>query len=53
VEVDGPAIRCSLAPLPADSARTSTVLLGKHIESLTLGTRFRVRATPGLIEVRP
>lgn len=53
VVVDGSAIRCSLAPLPPDSARSSSFLLGKHIESLTLGTRYRVRATPGLIEVRP
>jgi hypothetical protein len=53
VDVDGFAVRCSLAPLPADSATTSTILLGKHIESLTLGTRFRVHTTPGLIEVKP
>jgi hypothetical protein len=53
VEVDGSAIRCSLAPVPADSARASTVLLGKQIESLTLGTRYRVHTGPGFIEVRP
>jgi hypothetical protein len=53
VDVDGSAVRCSLAPVPADSARISTVLLGKHIESLTLGTRYRVHTSPGLIEVRP
>jgi len=53
VNVEGTAIRCSLAPVPADSARASTVLLGKHLESLTLGTGFRVHTSPGLIEVRP
>jgi hypothetical protein len=53
VDVDGSALRCSLNPVPADSARTSTILLGKHIESLTLGTRLRVRTAPGLIEVKP
>ncbi len=53
VDDDGSTLRCSLNPLPADSARTSTILLGKHIESLTLGTRFRVHTTPGLIEVKP
>ena len=53
VDVDGSALRCSLTPVPADSARTSTILLGKQIESLTLGTRFRVRTAPGLIEVKP
>jgi hypothetical protein len=51
VDLDGAVIRCSLSPVPADSARASTILLGKHIEHLTLGTRFRVRATPGMIEV--
>lgn len=53
VETEGATIRCLLFPLPPDSARASSVLLGKHIEALTLGTRFRVTAAPGRIEVRP
>jgi hypothetical protein len=53
MDIDGPSIRCWLDPLPTDSARASTTLLGKHIEGLTLGTRYRVHSSPGLIEVRP
>jgi hypothetical protein len=53
VSTAGPLIRCTLTPMPADSARGSTVLLGKHLESLTFGTRYRVRTSPGSIEVRP
>lgn len=53
VDTEGSSIRCSLAPLPSDSARGSTILLGKNIESLTFGTRYRVRTSPGLIEVVP